>query len=94
MKIRPIDDRVLVAPQEERYLGSLVIPDSAKEKPVIGEVIAIGNDYDNEGPLLSSIVKVGDKVIYGKYAGEAVELAGEKYLIISRSDLLAVIDRD
>ncbi|HCX60268.1 MAG TPA: co-chaperone GroES, partial [Candidatus Cloacimonas sp.] len=65
----------------------IIIPDTAKEKPQIAEIIAVGTDED-----LQKIVKVGEKVLYGKYAGTEIELDGEKYLILSKSDILAVVE--
>ena len=89
MKIRPIDDRVLLQTieDEEKKVGNIIIPDTAKEKPQIGKVIAVGNDED-----LQKIVKEGDKVIYAKYGGTEVELEGTKYLIVQKSDLLGIIE--
>jgi len=88
MKLKPIDDRVLVkiAELEERNVGGIIIPDTAKEKPLIGEIIAVGTDEE-----LAEIVKIGDKILYAKYGGTEVDFDNEKYLIISRSDILAVI---
>ncbi len=90
MKLRPIEDNVVAkvaTDKEEKTYGGLIIPDSAKEKPQIAEIIAVGNDED-----LQKIVKVGDKVLYGKYAGTEIELDGEKYLILAKSDILAVVE--
>jgi len=87
MKVQPLDDRVLVLPVEiEEKVGSIIIPDTAKEKPIIGEVKAVGTDED-----LKELIKIGDKVVFGKYAGEEIKVDGEKHLLISRSDLLAKI---
>ena len=88
MKIKPIDDRVLLQSieSEEKKIGNIIIPDTAKEKPQIGQVIAVGNDED-----LKEIVKEGDKVIYAKYGGTEIELEGKKYLIVQKSDLLGII---
>lgn len=84
MNIQPLDDRVLVRPtEEEEKAGSIIIPDTAKEKPIIGTIVAVGTDEE-----LLKLVKVGDKVIFGKYAGEEIKIGGVKHLIISRSDLL------
>ena len=93
MNLQPLDDRVLVEPiEEEEKVGSLVIPDTAKEKPMMGFVKAIGHDFDlKEGKPLKDLLKVGDKVLFGKYAGQEVKIGGKKYLVISRSDLLAVV---
>ena len=88
MKVQPFDDRVLVLPMEsEEKVGSIIIPDTAKEKPVVGEVKAVGTDEE-----LKEMIKVGDKVVYGKYAGEELKVDGVKHLLISRSDLLAIVE--
>ncbi|MGC9362567.1 MAG: co-chaperone GroES [Candidatus Syntrophosphaera sp.] len=90
MKLRPIEDHVVVkidnATQEKKQ-GNIIIPDTAKEKPQIAEVIAVGTDED-----LQKIVKVGDKVLFGKYAGTEIELDGEKLMILSQSDILAIVE--
>lgn len=89
MNIKPLADRVLVKPAaaEEKTASGIIIPDSAKEKPLKGEVLAIGTGTKDE----EMVVKVGDIVLYGKYAGTELELDGEKYLIMRQSDILAVI---
>ena len=89
MNIKPLADRVLVkpAPAEEKTIGGIIIPDTAKEKPLKGEVIAVGNGTKDE----EMILKVGDTVLYGKYAGTEIELEGTKYLIMRQSDVLAVL---
>lgn len=89
MQIKPLADRVLIkpAPAEEKTIGGIIIPDTAKEKPLKGEVIAAGNGTKDE----EMIVKVGDTVLYGKYAGQELEFEGEKYLIMRQSDILAVL---
>ena len=88
-KIQPLADRVLVQPAaaEEKTIGGIIIPDSAKEKPLRGTVLAVGNGTKDE-PM---ILKQGDQVLYGKYAGTELEFDGEKYLIIKQSDVLAKI---
>ncbi|MDD3050047.1 MAG: co-chaperone GroES [Candidatus Cloacimonetes bacterium] len=88
MEIRPLDDRVLIQPQDisEKKVGNIIIPDTAKEKPNIGEVIAVGTDEE-----LQKIVKVGDRVLYGKYSGTEIEVEGKKYIICTRTELLAII---
>lgn len=93
MNLQPLDDRVLVEPiEEEEKVGSLVIPDTAKEKPMMGIIKAIGYDFDlKEGKSLKDLLKVGDKVLFGKYAGQEIKLNGKKHLVISRSDLLAIV---
>lgn len=89
MKIKPLADRVLVlpAPAEEKTIGGIIIPDSAKENPLKGKVIAIGNGTKDE----EMVVKPDDIVLYGKYAGTEIELDGEKYLIMKQSDILAIL---
>lgn len=89
MNIKPLADRVLIlpAPAEEKTIGGIIIPDTAKEKPLKGEVIAAGNGTKDEEMLL----KAGDHVLYGKYAGTEIELDGTKYLIMRQSDVLAVL---
>ena len=89
MNIKPLADRVLVNPAaaEEKTASGIIIPDSAKEKPLRGEILAIGNGTKDE----EMVVKVGDTVLYGKYAGTELELDGEKYLIMRQSDILAII---
>ena len=89
MNIRPLADRVLIQPAaaEEKTVSGIIIPDSAKEKPLKGEVIAIGNGTKDK----EMVVKVGDTVLYGKYAGTELELEGGKYLIMRQSDILAII---
>ena len=89
MNIKPLADRVLIkaAPAEEKTAGGIIIPDTAKEKPLQGEVLAVGNGTKDE----EMVLKAGDTVLYGKYAGTEVELDGEKYLIVRQSDVLAVL---
>ena len=88
-KIQPLGDRVLVKPAaaEEKTVGGIIIPDSAKEKPLRGEVLAVGNGTKDE----EMVLKAGDQVLYGKYAGTELELDGEKYLIMRQADVLAKI---
>lgn len=89
MSIKPLADRVLVRPaaQEEKTVSGIIIPDSAKEKPLRGEVIAVGGGTKDE----EMVLKAGDVVLYGKYAGTEIEHEGEKYLIMRQSDVLATI---
>jgi chaperonin GroES len=88
MKIRPLEDRVVLEPKEaEKKVGGIIIPDTVKEKPQMGEVIAVGTDED-----LQKQVKVGDKVLYAKYGGTEVEFDDKKYLIVAKNDILAVIE--
>lgn len=88
-KIQPLADRVLVRPvaAEEKTIGGIIIPDSAKEKPLRGEVVAVGNGTKDEAMVLST----GDQVLYGKYAGTELEFDGEKFLIMRQSDVLAIL---
>ncbi len=89
MNIKPLSDRVLIAPAaaEEKTVGGIIIPDTAKEKPLKGQVVAVGNGTKDE----EIVLKVGDTVLYGKYAGTELEVEGEKYLIMRQSDVLAVL---
>ena len=89
MNIKPLADRVLVKPAaaEEKTVAGIIIPDTAKEKPLKGEVLAVGNGTKDE----EMVLKGGDTVLYGKYSGNEVELDGEKYLIMRQSDVLAVL---
>jgi len=96
LNIHPIDERVLIRPieLEERKVGSIIIPDTAKEKPQMGEVVAVGDDVVHEKETrkkLSELVKVGDRVIYAKYGGTEVKVDNIEYLIVSRNDILAVV---
>lgn len=95
MLIRPLADRVVVKPlpTEEVTKGGIVLPDTAKEKPQKGEVIAVGPGrlLDN-GQRVAVDVKVGDKVLYSKYAGNEVKLDGEEYLILREADILGVLE--
>ncbi|MBR2618272.1 MAG: co-chaperone GroES [Paludibacteraceae bacterium] len=89
MSIKPLADRVLIAPAvaEEKTACGIILPDSAKEKPLQGKVIAVGNGTKDE----EMVVKVDDTVLYGKYAGTEIEWEGEKYLIMRQSDILAIV---
>ncbi len=89
MTIKPLSDRVLVLPTPaEEKVGGIIIPDAAKEKPQRGKVVAVGNGTKNE----EMVLKVGDVVLYGKYAGTELENGGEKYLMMRQSDVLAVVE--
>lgn len=90
MTIKPLSDRVLIEPAkaEEVTAGGIIIPDSAKEKPLKGTVKAVGNGTKDEAMVL----KEGDKVLYGKYAGTEIEVDGNKWLMMRQSDVLAVIE--
>ena len=90
MNIKPLADRVLIlpAPAEEKTIGGIIIPDTAKEKPLKGVVVATGNGTKDE----EMILKVGDTVLYGKYAGTELEFEGKKYLMMRQSDVLAIVE--
>ena len=89
MSLKPLGDRVIIkpTPAEEVTMSGIIIPDSAKEKPLKGTILAVGNGTKDEEMQL----KEGDQVLYGKYAGSEIEFDGEKYLIMRQSDVLAVI---
>jgi chaperonin GroES len=89
MKVKPLDDRLLIKPlePESKTSGGIIIPDTAKEKPIMGEVVAVGSDED-----LQNLIKVGDKVIFAKYGGEEITIDGKEYRIIQRSDVLAIVE--
>jgi len=88
MKLNPLDDRVVIKvnKEDEKSVGGIIIPDNVREKPNIGVVIAIGTDES-----LKELVKIGDKILYGKYGGKEVNLEGEKFLLVARADILAII---
>lgn len=89
MNIKPLADRVLVKPAaaEEKTVSGIIIPDTAKEKPLKGEVVAVGKGTKDE----EMVVKEGDKVLYGKFAGTEIEIDGTQYLIMRQSDILGII---
>lgn len=89
MNIKPLADRVLIlpAPAEEKTIGGIIIPDTAKEKPLQGTVIAVGHGTKDE----EMVLKVNDTVLYGKYSGTEIEFEGVKYLMMRQSDVLAVL---
>ncbi len=96
MKIRPLQDRVIVkrVQEEEKTKGGIIIPDSAKEKPIEGKVIAVGNGkVQEDGTVRALDVKKGDIVLFGKYAGTEVKLDGEEHLILREDDILGVIEK-
>jgi len=93
MKLKPLGDRIVVKPKEEdevRTTSGLVIPDTAKEKPQLGEVLAVGPGEWREGERVPMDVSVGDLVFYSKYGGTEVKYEGEEYLILSSRDVLAI----
>ena len=94
-KFRPLGDRVLVKriKEEERTKGGIVIPDTAKEKPQEGMVVAVGNGkYSEEGKLIPIEVKAGDKILFGKYSGSEVKLDGEEHMIMREEDILGILE--
>ncbi len=95
MKLRPLGDRLVVEPveQEERTAGGIILPETAKEKPQQGNVLAVGpGRRDGDGKHVPMDVKVGDRVLYAKYAGTEVKLDGQKLLILRESDVLAIVE--
>jgi chaperonin GroES len=95
MAIRPLHDRVLVqrVKEEEKTKGGIIIPDTAKEKPIEGKVVAVGNGKLLEnGEVRKLDVKKGDKILFGKYSGTEVKVDGEDHLILREDDILAVVD--
>jgi len=95
VSLQPLEDRIVVKPSEgeEMTASGLVIPDTAKEKPQEGEVIAVGPGRFEDGKRVPLDVKVGDKVIYSKYGGTEVKLEGDEYLILSARDVLAIVNK-
>jgi chaperonin GroES len=94
VKIRPLQDRLLLKPTEgrEKTAGGIIIPDTAKEKPQEGVVVAAGKGkVGDDGRVTPLDVKVGDRVLYGKYSGTEIELAGDKHVIVREEDILAVL---
>lgn len=95
MNFRPLHDRIAVKAieQDQKTLGGIIIPDTAKEKPMQGEVVAIGKGArDANGVVQSMEVKVGDKVLYGKWAGTEVKVGGQDLIIMKESDVMGIID--
>jgi chaperonin GroES len=95
MKIRPLQDRVIVRrlEEEEKTKGGIIIPDTAKEKPQEGKVIAVGKGkITEEGKVIPLDVKVGDKILFGKYSGTEIKIEGEEHLIMREEDILGIIE--
>jgi chaperonin GroES len=95
MKIRPLQDRVIVKrlEEEEKTKGGIIIPDSAKEKPQEGKVVAVGKGkVTEEGKVIPLDVKAGDRILFGKYAGTEVKIEGEEHLIMREEDILGIIE--
>ncbi|MCC6477528.1 co-chaperone GroES [bacterium] len=99
MKIKPIDERVLIKPleKEEKTVGGIIIPDTAsKERPQMGEIIAMGDDVElteRKQKKMSEILKVGDQIVYARYGGTEVKIDDKEYTLISRSDILAKVEK-
>ena len=96
MKIRPLHDRILVRrlEAEQRTKGGIIIPDSAKEKPIEGEVVAVGSGkVGDDGNVRAPEVKVGDKILFGKYSGTEVKIDEVEHLIIREEDILGIVER-
>ena len=94
MKMKPLADRVVIkpSPADEKTKGGIILPDTAKEKPVIGEVVAVGpGKVADDGKNIPPEVKVGDKVLYGKYSGTEVTIDGDEYLIMREADVFAIM---
>ncbi|MBN2500491.1 MAG: co-chaperone GroES [Anaerolineales bacterium] len=95
ISLKPLGNRVVVKPQEEEEItaGGIVLPETAKEKPQRGEVLAVGpGERNDKGDAVALDVKVGDKVLFAKYAGTEIKLDGEKVLILRETDLLAIVE--
>ncbi|MFH1686764.1 MAG: co-chaperone GroES [bacterium] len=96
MQIKPLHDRVVVKPLEAEQIkkGGIIIPDTAKEKPMEGEIIEVGSGrMTDEGKIVAMEVKKGDRVLYGKYSGTEVSISGDEYLIMRESDIFAIITK-
>ena len=96
MKVRPLQDRVLVrrVAEEEKTKGGIIIPDTAKEKPAEGEVVAVGNGkFDDDGKLRPLAVKKGDRILFGKYVGNEIKIDGVEHLILREDDILGVLEK-
>jgi chaperonin GroES len=96
MKVKPLNDRVLVlrTGEEEKTAGGIIIPDTAKEKPQEGKVVAVGpGKVNDEGKKIALDVKAGDKVLFGKYSGTEIKIDGVEHLIMREEDILAIIEK-
>jgi chaperonin GroES len=95
MKFRPLHDRVVVkrVAEEEKTKGGIIIPDTAKEKPMEGEVVAVGpGARDEKGTLVAPDVKAGDRILFGKWSGTEIKLDGVEYLIMKESDIMGILE--
>jgi chaperonin GroES len=96
MKLRPLNDRILVLriEEEEKTSGGIVIPDTAKEKPMEGKVVAVGpGKVDDEGKRIPTVVKKNDRVLFGKYAGNEIKIDGVEHLIMREDDIFAIVEK-
>jgi chaperonin GroES len=93
-KIKPLGDRVIVKPKEaeETTKGGIILPDTAKEKPIEGSIVAVGPGKYEDGKLVDMTVKVGDTVLYGKYGGTEITVEGDEYLIMRESDIYGIVN--
>ena len=94
LKVKPLGDRVIIKPmpQEEKTKGGVILPDTAKEKPQQGEVVAVGKGrITDDGKKIEMEVKAGDKVLYGKYSGTEIKIEGDEYLIVKESEILGIL---
>lgn len=94
MNVQPLADRVVVKPMEaeEKTKGGIILPDTAKEKPIEGTIVAVGTGkVSDDGKIVPLTVKVGDKVLYGKYSGTEITIEGDEYLIMRESDIFAIV---
>jgi chaperonin GroES len=94
LKVRPLHDRVIVQriAEEEKTKGGIIIPDSAKEKPQEGKVIAVGKGRHEDGKVIPLDVRAGDKILFGKYSGTEIKLNGEEHLILKEEDILGIVE--
>lgn len=95
MNFKPLHDRIAIKPiaDEDKTVGGIIIPDTAKEKPHRGEVVAVGDgSRDSSGNLVPMVIKVGDKVLYGKWGGTEVKIGGDQIIIMKESDVLGIIN--
>jgi chaperonin GroES len=94
LKVRPLHDRVIVQriAEEEKTKGGIIIPDTAKEKPQEGRVVAVGRGKHEDGKVVPLDVKAGDKILFGKYSGTEIKLNGEEHLILREEDILGIVE--
>jgi chaperonin GroES len=94
MKLRPLGDRILVKriKEEEKTKGGIIIPDTAKEKPQEGKVVAVGKGKFEDGKLVAPEVKAGDKILFGKYSGSEIKLEGDDLIVLREDDILGIIE--